>query len=40
VPSSLGGKAMVDEIVFWLICAIAAAGVWWAFFGRRHHPPP
>ncbi len=31
---------MVDEIVFWLICAIAAAGVWWAFFGRRHHPPP
>jgi membrane protein implicated in regulation of membrane protease activity len=28
---------MVDEIVFWLICAIAAAGVWWAFFGRRHH---
>jgi hypothetical protein len=22
---------MVDEIVFWLICAIAAAGVWWAF---------
>ena len=27
---------MVDEIVFWLICAIAAAGVWWAFFGRRH----
>ena len=31
---------MVDDIVFWLICAIAAAGVWWAFFGRRHHPPP
>ena len=30
---------MVDEIVFWLICAIAAAGVWWAFFGRRHPPP-
>jgi hypothetical protein len=26
---------MVDEIVFWLICAIAAAGVWWAFFGMR-----
>jgi hypothetical protein len=23
----------MDEIVFWLICAIAAAGVWWAFFG-------
>ena len=23
---------MVDEIVFWLICAIAAAGVWWAFW--------
>jgi hypothetical protein len=31
------GKAMVDEIVF---CAIVAAAVWWAFLGRRHHPPP
>ena len=31
---------MVDEIVFWLICAIAAAGVWWALLGSRHHPPP
>ena len=31
---------MVEEIVFWLICAIVAVAVWWLFVGRRHHPPP
>jgi hypothetical protein len=33
MPSAFFSQSNVDEIVFWLICAIAAAGVWWAFFG-------
>jgi hypothetical protein len=31
---------MIEDILFWVICAAAAIAVWWAFLAKGHHPAP
>jgi hypothetical protein len=37
---SRGTQQMIEDILFWVICAAAAIAVWWAFLAKGHHPAP